>query len=141
MATMCSPVKCEVTTQQLEKFHQFWETGNEALLEESTSKDLKDHDRSPVANGSDYEAILELGKSLKGHSEMNHNLVQVDYLEDGKVMVRWEATAKHTGEALGYPATQKTVYFNGHDILKIEDGKIKELWHIEQLLQLTYKLQ
>ncbi len=141
MATMCSPVKCEVTTQQLEKFYEFWETGDETLLEETTSKSLKDHDRNPTAEGSDYEAILDLGKSLKGLSEMNHNLVQVHYLEEGKVMVRWEATAKHSGEVFGYPPTQKIVYFNGHDILKMEDGKIKELWHIEQLLQLTYQLQ
>ena len=138
---MCASVKCEVTTQVLEKFYKFWETGDETLLEESTSKNLKDHDRSPIAEGSDYQAILELGKSLKGLSEMNHNLVQVHFLKDGKVMVRWEASAKHTGEAFGYPTTQKTIYFNGHDILKFKDGKITELWHIEQLLQLTYQLQ
>ena len=138
---MCASVKCEVTIHLLEKFYRFWETGDETLLEESTSKNLKDHDRSPIAEGSDYQAILELGKSLKGLSEMNHNLVQVHFLKDGKVMVRWEASAKHTGEAFGYPATQKTIYFNGHDILKFKDGKITELWHIEQLLQLTYQLQ
>ena len=138
---MCASVKCEVTTHLLEKFYTFWETGDESLLEESTSKNLKDHDRSPMAEGSDYQAILELGKSLQGLSAMNHNLVQVHFLEDGKVMVRWEATAKHTGEAFGYAPTQKTIYFKGHDILKFEDGKIKELWHIEQLLQLTYQLQ
>ena len=131
-------MKSEVTTEVLENLQIL---GNRRyLLEESTSKN-SNYDRSPMAEGTDYEAILQLGKSLKGLSEMNHNLVQVHFLEDGKVMVRWEATAKHTGEAFGYPATQKTVYFNGHDILKLEGGKITELWHIEQLLQLTYQLQ
>lgn len=138
---MMTTVKRETISQILDDFYRFWETGDESLLEASTSKNLKDYDRNPTAEGSDYEAILELGKSLKGLSEMNHNLVQVHYLEEGKVMVRWEATAKHSGEVFGYPPTQKTVYFNGHDILKMEDGKIKELWHIEQLLQLSYQLQ
>jgi len=59
---MCTSVKCEVTAEVLEKFYKFWETGDETLLEESTSKNLKDHDRSPMAEGTDYEAILQLGK-------------------------------------------------------------------------------
>lgn len=141
MATMCSPVQCETTTKLLDEFYQFWETGEVGLLEKSTSKNLKDHDRNPLAKGTDYEAILQLGKSLGGLTEMNHNLVQVHFLENGKIMVRWEATAKHTAEVFGHPATQKTVYFNGHDILKVEHGKITELWHIEQLLQLNSQLQ
>ncbi len=129
------------TDQLLSDFYRFFETANETLLEATTSKQLKDHDRNPMSEGTDYEALLSLGQSVKGLSEMQHNLTQINTLENGNLMIRWEASAKHTGELFGFEPTNRTVYFNGHDILKIENGKIVELWHIEQLFQLTAQLQ
>ena len=72
---------------------------------------------------------------------MHHNLTQIHEVSEDRYMIRWEASAKHTGDLFGVPATDKTVYFNGHDILKIEDGKVVEMWHIEQLLQLMSQIQ
>ena len=109
-------------------------------------------DKTPIYGGSSGIDIVKLNDIAKGDtantkriSFHNHSGTHIDFpnhfLENGKIMVRWEATAKHTAEVFGHPATQKTVYFNGHDILKVEHGKITELWHIEQLLQLNSQLQ
>lgn len=131
----------EDTTELLNDFYRFFETADESLLEKTVSKSVKDYDKNPTSLGTDYEALLELAQSVQGLSDMSHDLVQIHKLENNTYMVRWEATAKHTGNLFGIPATGKTVYFNGHDILKIEDGKVAEMWHIETLLQLMAQIQ
>lgn len=130
------------TQAAIDSFYKFWETGKEELLSASVSKDLKDHDRNPAAEGSDYEAILGMGQMINsGLSEMTHNFTQIHVLDNNRIVLRWEGSAKHTGPLFGTPETGRTVYFNGHDILQFEDGKITELWHIEQLLQLHAQIQ
>ena len=45
-----------------------------------------------------------------------------------KVVVRWSATMTHSGDALGIPATGKSVRSRGISIATIERGKIVEGW-------------
>ena len=134
-------IKFNKSDDLLNNFYTFWETADPNLLEKSVSKNLKDYDRAPGGSGSDYDATLAMAQSFGGLSNMNHTLQQVHYLDDGKMVVRWECTAKHTGDVMGFPATQKEVAFFGHDIFQVVDGKITELWHIEGLLQLTAQLK
>jgi steroid delta-isomerase-like uncharacterized protein len=47
---------------------------------------------------------------------------------EDKVVVRWSATMTHSGDALGIPATGKTVRSRGISIARIERGKIVEGW-------------
>ena len=45
-----------------------------------------------------------------------------------KVVVRWSATMTHSGDALGIPATGRTVRSRGISIATIDKGKIVEGW-------------
>ena len=45
-----------------------------------------------------------------------------------RVVLRWSAVMKHTGDALGLPATGRTVRSRGITIARIVDGKIVEGW-------------
>jgi steroid delta-isomerase-like uncharacterized protein len=45
-----------------------------------------------------------------------------------KVVLRWSATMTHTGDALGFPASGRTVRSRGIMIATIVDGKIVEGW-------------
>jgi len=47
---------------------------------------------------------------------------------DDKVVVRWSAVMTHLGNALGIPATGKTVHSRGISIARIVGGKIVEGW-------------
>lgn len=126
--------------QLLNDFYRFWETVDESLLEKTVSKKVIDHDKDPRSNETDYNAILSLGRAVQGVT-LKHEITQVYKLAKGKYLVRWEGSGKHTGDFFGVPATNRTVYFNGHDIIQIENDKIVELWHIEQLLQLMGQIQ
>jgi steroid delta-isomerase-like uncharacterized protein len=45
-----------------------------------------------------------------------------------KVVVRWSAKMTHTGDQLGFPATNKKVKVSGISIAVIKDGKIIRGW-------------
>lgn len=47
---------------------------------------------------------------------------------DDKVVLRWSAVMTHTGDALGVPASNRTVRSRGITIARIEHGKIVEGW-------------
>jgi steroid delta-isomerase-like uncharacterized protein len=47
---------------------------------------------------------------------------------DDKVVLRWSAIMTHTGDALGIPASGRTVRSRGITIARIVDGKIVEGW-------------
>lgn len=56
-------------------------------------------------------------------------LTAEDIIASGdKVVVRWSCVAKHTGDALGMPATNKTVKFSGISIQQYNDGKLTRGW-------------
>lgn len=129
------------TQEIITDFYKFWGTGEVAFLEKTTSKELKDHDRNPMFPGTDYEAIAALRQAVNGLTNFKHDLVQINYIGEDLIMIRWEGTATHTGNVLGFPAFNKSVRFDGHDIIQIKNGKIVAYWHIEELLQLTTQLK
>ncbi|HZU28795.1 MAG TPA: ester cyclase [Bryobacteraceae bacterium] len=43
---------------------------------------------------------------------------------------RWTATGSHTGDQLGFPATQRPLRVSGMSLARIRDGRIAEGWNI-----------
>jgi len=53
-----------------------------------------------------------------------------DTIQEGdKLVARCSVRGRHTGDALGFAATQAPVEFTGVAIVRIEDGKIAEAWN------------
>lgn len=48
----------------------------------------------------------------------------------------WTLTATHAGPLFGRPATGRPVRFSGIDMVRVADGRIADLWHVEEMLQL-----
>ena len=59
---------------------------------------------------------------------------------DDKVVVRWSAEMTHTGDQLGFPATNKRVKITGITIAQIENGKIVRGWDNWDQLALQQQL-
>ena len=49
-------------------------------------------------------------------------------------------TGTHTGDAFGFAASGNPVEINGSDIMRVVDGKITEIYHVEELLKLTQQM-
>jgi predicted ester cyclase len=43
--------------------------------------------------------------------------------------VHWTRTATHSGDALGFGATGKTIAFGGTLFVRVENGKLVESWN------------
>jgi len=54
-----------------------------------------------------------------------------------KVLIRWSATMRHTGDSLGIAATNKPVAIGGMSLARIENGQLVEAWdHWDKLAML-----
>jgi steroid delta-isomerase-like uncharacterized protein len=47
----------------------------------------------------------------------------------------WTLTGTQRGPLFGMPASGKPVRFSGIDMIRVADGRIAELWHVEEMLQ------
>lgn len=56
------------------------------------------------------------------------------------VIDHWVLRALNTGSFSGRPATGRSVEFRGSDIIRLKGGRISEIWHVEELLQLYEQL-
>jgi steroid delta-isomerase-like uncharacterized protein len=91
-----------------------------------------------VAHGLSYDAADPLrGPSgfLPFHAQFreafpNIEVVVEDQIAEGDmVATRCSVRGKHTGDSLGFKATQAPVEFTGMVITRIKDGKIAEAWN------------
>ncbi|SRR5712691_10090586 len=57
-----------------------------------------------------------------------------------RVAGRWTMRGTHTGEFNGIPATGRPVTMAGFSLLRIQDGRFAELWHLEDDLAILRQL-
>jgi steroid delta-isomerase-like uncharacterized protein len=69
-----------------------------------------------------------------------HFTVEDVVAEGDKVVTRWSYLATHTGPFLGIPPTNKQVTDSGTTTVRLEDGKIVEMWVNQDSLGLLQQL-
>jgi len=69
-----------------------------------------------------------------------HFTVERQIVEENKIVVHWSLTGTHQGEFLGVQPTGRKVKDDGTDIFHLTDGKITELWIVENDLALLQQL-
>lgn len=119
---------------------ELYDTGDVEGADDIFAPDLIDH-----TSGSDTVSAFEGMRALiaevrDGFSGTQHRILFHQELPDGWVVLHWHMTATHTGDAFGIPASGNPVAINGNDIMRIVDGKITEIYHVEELLKLTQQM-
>ena len=66
--------------------------------------------------------------------------LQAAYIGENGVVEESVLVGTHTGDLMGIPATGKPVHVTGMDILRLENGKIKERWAEISALALMMQL-
>ncbi len=106
---------------------EVWGEGNAALADELIAPDLVEHTPfpAPVPGLVGHKQVLALFRS----AFPDLHVVVEDVAADGDLTsLRWNGTGTHKGDLMGIPPTGKTVHITGMDILRFENGKIKERW-------------
>ena len=110
------------------KFYKTYNEHNLALWEQALAEDyVGSVNGQTIANrevGKGFVALL-----LEAFPDINYTLE--DRMELGnRVVIRWRATATHTGNFFGMPPTHKHVSMLGITIFETRDGKVTKLWDV-----------
>ncbi|MFJ3775514.1 ester cyclase [Streptomyces sp. NPDC090075] len=119
---------------------ELYDTGNVAGADEVFAADVIDHNpASGAASGIDGMRA-SIAAVRDGFTDTQHRILFQQELSGGWVVLHWRMTATHTGDAFGFSASGNPVDINGQDIMRIADGKIAEIYHVEELLKLTHQI-
>ena len=122
--------------------HEAMIGGNDALVDELYGDDFVNHSQGLPDNMKYGPESIRLQyqflRSAFSDMEMEDDLQTV---EGDLIGLRWTWRGRHTGEFLGIPPTNATVEIDGYDILRIRDGKIREVWIIQDSAGLMGQLQ
>ncbi|TWD13537.1 putative ester cyclase [Streptomyces sp. T12] len=117
-----------------------YESGDIARVDDLISPDLIDHNQ-PLGTASGIDAVRVLVGAVKeGFSDTRIEEIFQGLTTDGWVVSQWRMTGVHTGDWFGTPATGRSVSFTGIDLWRAADGKMVEVRHAEDLLQLQAQL-
>ena len=114
----------EVVRRYLE---EAWNQGNVDVLDELFAPELAGQKRALV------------GAFRTGFPDW-HCVIDDFVVEGDKVVNRWTATATHTGNFFGIPATGKPVVVEGITIQQVADGRIVADWSQTDQLVLMQQL-
>ncbi len=122
------------------RLYEIFDSGDVAAVDTLFAPDFVDHNPAPGAPSA-IDAMRGLVSAVRdGFTDARHELVFQEETGDGWVVTHWRMTAKHTGYWFGTPASGRDVSFAGTDIVRVSDGRITEMYHVEELLQLQAQI-
>jgi steroid delta-isomerase-like uncharacterized protein len=112
-------------------FEEVWNRGRADAIDEMFAEDgiahgLSDESGSPLIGPAGFK---------KFHAKFREAFPDIvvtveDTVSEGdKIAARCSVRAKHTGDSLGFAATNAPMEITGITIVRIEDGKIVEGWN------------
>jgi predicted ester cyclase len=119
---------------------ELYDTGDVAGADEVFAPDLIDHNASPDAASGIDGMRASIAAVHDGFTNTQHRILFHRELSDGWVVIHWQMTATHTGDAFGLPASGNPVAISGNDIMRVVDGKITEIYHVEEIFKLTQQI-
>ena len=118
---------------------ELFAVGNSELIEHLYWPDVIDHNPVPGQRPG-YDGLRDVLATFH-RAFPDQRMTLHGTLADGDFGVDfWTFRATHTGELDGWPATGRTVEFNGIDVAKIVGGRIKEIWHVEDMASMWRQL-
>ena len=123
-------------------FEEVWNQGNEKVIDELLAEDgvvhgLVDGSGQPVRG---LKGFHEFHKQFRG-AFPDLNISVDDVIAEGdRVVARCSVRGRHTGEHLGFEATNAPIQFEGIAIVRIKDGKIVEAWNQFDFLAMNKQL-
>ena len=120
-------------------FARVWNAGEEAAIDEFFVPDTLAHGlgaesmRGPEAFKPFFRAFRSAMPDIKVTIKRT--------VSEGSMCVTFcDVEATHTGDSLGFPATNRKVKFSGFTMTRVEDGRIVEGWNTYDFLSMYQQL-
>jgi steroid delta-isomerase-like uncharacterized protein len=120
-------------------FHEVWDEGREDAIDRLLAKDAKVHgligsDGPAMMVGPDeFKPFFRMMRGALGDLEIR---VVRTIAQDEMVAAHCHVIARHVGDALGGPPSNRPVEFEGVTIARVKDGKFVEGWNFFDLLSM-----
>lgn len=123
-------------------FARVWNEGDESTIDTLMATDAVVHglpspDGQPLRGPAAFKPFFHTIRGALGD-------IRIDVLQtmtDGDLTMAYcHVTARHTGDGLGFAATQKPVDFYGFTMLRVADGQIVEGWNSFDFLKMYEQL-
>jgi steroid delta-isomerase-like uncharacterized protein len=123
-------------------FEEVWNKGRSDAIPEMFADDgiahgLSEDPSAPMRGPRDYQPFYA---AFRGAFPDIIVTVEDMIAEGDKVAARCSVTGKHTGDQLGFAATNTGVDFTGITIVRIRDGKIVEAWNNFDFMRMNRQL-
>lgn len=123
--------------ERVQRFMALWDSRpfDPHALAQFIAHNYIDHTRpQSEPHLSDRDVLLALSQALAaGFADGVHQLTVIEPVGTDRILVYWRFTGSHTGEFFGIPSTGRKVDFVGTDLLTLQDGRIVEHRHVEEL--------
>ena len=118
-----------------------WNSGRLDSAAHLLDENLIDHDpaqfpgRAPGRDG-----LLQVAAMIRAAIPDLRRTVDMQIVDGDRVVTSFIDTGKHSGELFGVPATGRNVAVRGINIERVVDGRITEIWHVEDLFGLMAQI-
>ncbi|WP_109314583.1 ester cyclase [Pseudovibrio ascidiaceicola] len=101
--------------------------------------DMVDHNGREGQNAKQF-AVGTYTALAAGAPDSRHELGMVEPIGDDKVLIYWRYKGTNTDGLFGAEANGNAFDIAGFEVYRVENGKIHEFWHVEELSSLSAQL-
>ena len=112
--------------------------GDVDLLDELAVETYEEHDPVP-GQGTGRQGLKDRVAILRDAFGQTFTIEDVVAGGD-RVVVRWTGRGTHSGEFMGIPPTGRSFTIEGIDVIRFENGRMAEHWHVVDQLALMQQL-
>jgi predicted ester cyclase len=139
IATPSPDAERGVTMKAVRAFYDFWNTGDEGLLKEAIAPNFTDH-TLPPGRPQGPEGPAFASRRFRAAVPDLKVTVKKMILAGDYVTVHMNFTGHFTGKFGQTQGKGQPVPFTATDLVKIENGRITDNWHIEDNLTLLQEM-
>ncbi len=129
----------EATVKAVRAFYDFWNTGDEALLKRAIAENFTDR-TLPPGRPQGPEGPAFASRQLRAAVPDLKVTVEKMIVTDNYVTVHMNFTGHFTGTFGQTQGKGQPIAFIATDLLKVENGRITDNWHIEDNLTLLQEM-
>jgi predicted ester cyclase len=122
-------------------FDEVWNNQREDAIDELRHPGGRAFGFPSSSSSLSHEEFKQAYRQFNSTFSNIHVTVDEEVVEGDHVACRWSATAIHTGDGLGFAATQQEVSFSGASFMHLRDGKMHDAWNFFDFTAVTQKLR
>ena len=122
-------------------FDAVWNNQREAAIDELRHPGGRAFGFPSASSSLSHDEFKEAYRQFNRTFSNIHVTIDEEVVDGDHVACRWTAIATHTGDGLGFPATQRKVSFSGSSFMHLHNGKLHDAWNFFDFTAVVHELR